>query len=226
MVTCSVLSFKQKCSDRPPVLLNGDPPRRLLISELSPVPTRPPAAMSDPIASTSTSASPPEDDGFSAPITHRKPARAPKHRKNKAPTRPRERTLAERVESRLGPMQATNYLDKCAGKSPPSAWPNTCGRCAVLTAALWLVVAELVEKALAGAGEGEAGPCPRPEDLVCLGLGSVSDSTKSQDQFHLLQTMRKVLAKDVCTPPFDSLRVATPGLCCCADLPPSIRNTS
>jgi hypothetical protein len=70
-------------------------------------------------------------------------------------------------------------------------------RSMVLTVCL-RAAAELLLNALAGTGEGAAGPCPRPEELVCLGLGSVSDSTKSQDQFHLFETLQKALAKDVC----------------------------
>lgn len=63
-------------------------------------------------SSSSTQATTAEDDGFSAPITHK---RAPKNRRG-AKNRPRERTLDERVDSRLDALERSGYLEKCAGE--------------------------------------------------------------------------------------------------------------
>lgn len=53
-----------------------------------------------------------------------------------------------------------------------------------------LVVAELLRNALLPSSQPDApSPCPPPVSLVCLGLGSVADSRKSQEQFILLQEL-------------------------------------
>lgn len=48
--------------------------------------------------------------------------------------------------------------------------------------------------------EGE-GACPTPACVVCLGLGSVAESSKSQDQYILLQELMRDLAASVSLPP-------------------------
>ncbi|ORY72215.1 hypothetical protein BCR35DRAFT_307768 [Leucosporidium creatinivorum] len=94
-------------------------------------------------------------------VSHKK-VRTPKNRKGKS-NRPRERSVAERVEARRGALVESGYLASCR---------------------------ELLRNALLPSSQpGAPSPCPPPVSLVCLGLGSVADSRKSQEQFILLQEL-------------------------------------
>ncbi|GAA5966370.1 hypothetical protein JCM3765_005080 [Sporobolomyces pararoseus] len=106
---------------------------------------------------------PTDDDGFTS-VTYKKPSRAPKNRKGK--NRFRERTLEEKLEARAESLRRSGYLVKCR---------------------------ELLRKSLSPEASTDNSPstsaCPPPKKVVCLGLGSVTDSTKAQDQYVLLKEL-------------------------------------
>ncbi|GAA5971481.1 hypothetical protein JCM21900_000917 [Sporobolomyces salmonicolor] len=106
---------------------------------------------------------PSDDDGFTS-VTYKKPIRAPKNRKGK--NRFRERTLEEKLLARRDAMRQSGYLQACR---------------------------EMLRTALAPPRKDDekAAPssCPRPVCVVCLGLGSLSESTKAQDQYVLLREL-------------------------------------
>ncbi|BGO97515.1 hypothetical protein RTG_01534 [Rhodotorula toruloides ATCC 204091] len=110
-------------------------------------------------------------DGFVS-VTHKKPARPARNRKGKE--RFRERTLEEKLEARAQGLRESRYLQKCrdllrtALSSPPSSDATSPSTSAVP-------------------------PCPPPVCVVCLGLGSLSESTKAQDQYVLLQGLLEEL---------------------------------
>ncbi|GAA5904591.1 hypothetical protein JCM8208_004824 [Rhodotorula glutinis] len=105
----------------------------------------------------------PDDDGFTS-VTHKKPVRPPRNRKGK--NRFIERTLDQKLEARHDALQRSGYLDKCRemvrlALSPPA---NDDER-----------------------NDAPPAPCPPPRCVVCLGLGSISESSKAQDQYVLLK---------------------------------------
>ncbi|GAA5890916.1 hypothetical protein JCM5296_001225 [Sporobolomyces johnsonii] len=106
---------------------------------------------------------PSDDDGFTS-VTYKKPARAPKNRKGK--NRFRERTLEEKLVARRDAMRQSGYLEACR---------------------------EMLRTALAPPKKDDEkaapSPCPPPICVVCLGLGSLSESTKAQDQYVLLREL-------------------------------------
>ncbi|GAA6029389.1 hypothetical protein JCM8097_003654 [Rhodosporidiobolus ruineniae] len=116
------------------------------------------------------------DDGFQS-VSYKKAPRQRGKGKNRAP--PRERTIEEKLASRGEALRDTGYLTKCR---------------------------DLVKEAFASTSltdsETAVPSCPRPEAVVCLGLGSLADSLKAQEQYLLLKDLLEDL-KDV----FDS---ATP----------------
>lgn len=62
--------------------------------------------------------------------------------------------------------------------------------------------AEMLRDALSPASASETAdtvqePCPPPTCVVCLGLGSVSDSTKAQDQYVMLKELLSELQEEV-----------------------------
>ncbi|GAA5916172.1 hypothetical protein JCM6882_005406 [Rhodosporidiobolus microsporus] len=125
------------------------------------------------------SAQPAEDDGFTS-ITYKKPARAPRNRKGKQRAPPRERTIEEKLEGRAAALRESGYLKACRellrtalAPPPPSS------------------AAEPSEGA--AAAESSIPPCPKPSRVVCLGLGSLADSTKAQDQYILLREVLEEL---------------------------------
>ncbi|KAM0756318.1 hypothetical protein T439DRAFT_26445 [Meredithblackwellia eburnea MCA 4105] len=106
-----------------------------------------------------------EDTGGAfIPVNHKK-TRAPKKRKGKQ--KPKERTVAEKVASRRQDLVNSNYLERCKALIRGALNPD-------------------IEKTL------EA--MPSPTCTVCLGLGTVSGSSKSQNQFVLLQSILDELA--------------------------------
>ncbi|GAA6013159.1 hypothetical protein JCM11491_005200 [Sporobolomyces phaffii] len=103
-----------------------------------------------------------DDDGFVS-VSYKKPTRAPKNRKGK--NRFRERTLDEKLAAREAALHRSGYLAKCI---------------------------ELVRTSISSRSTDNApstSACPAPTRVVCLGLGSVSDSTKAQDQYILLKEL-------------------------------------
>ncbi|GAA6055741.1 hypothetical protein JCM3770_006134 [Rhodotorula araucariae] len=112
------------------------------------------------------------DDGFTS-VTHKKPVRLPRNRKGK--NRFVERSLEDKLIAREEGLTRTGYLEKCR---------------------------EMVRAALSPRARDEEDtanppdPCPPPTCVVCLGLGSISESSKSQDQYVLLQALLQEL-KDV-----------------------------
>lgn len=121
------------------------------------------------------------EDDFT-PVTHKK-ARAPKKRKGQQ--KPRERTLSERVDARRKALGESGYPERCRGKVLPLIRLARAEQC----------TAALLRSALADTGAGES--CPPPACVVCLGLGSVAESSKSQDQLVLLQGLLKELEANV-----------------------------
>ena len=120
-------------------------------------------------------------DDFTA-VTHKK-TRAPKKRKGQP--KPRERTLNERVEARRTVLEASGYPARCRGELRVSS---------SLLQSHFVPAIVLLRSALGGtAGE----KCPPPVCAVCLGLGSVAESSKSQDQLVLLQMLLKELEPTV-----------------------------
>ncbi|GAA5910954.1 Ber1p [Sporobolomyces salmoneus] len=99
------------------------------------------------------------DDGFTSVTYKKKPAK--KNRKGK--NRYIERTLSEKLSSREENLRQSGYLGKCRELLRNCLHPTT--------------------------GNDDDDPstsaCPAPKRVVCLGLGSVSDSTKAQDQYIL-----------------------------------------
>ncbi|GAA5830434.1 hypothetical protein JCM5353_005841 [Sporobolomyces roseus] len=104
-----------------------------------------------------------EDDGFTS-VTYKKPSRAPKNRKGK--NKYRERTLDEKLQSREEAMRRSGYISECR---------------------------KMLRTALSPSKEEDNSPstsaCPPPTCVVCLGLGSITDSTKAQDQYVLLKEL-------------------------------------
>ncbi|GAA5989926.1 hypothetical protein JCM5350_004967 [Sporobolomyces pararoseus] len=111
----------------------------------------------------STSTTTAEGDGFT-PVTYKKPSRAPKNRKGK--NRFRERTLEEKLAAREEALNRSGYLVKCRELLRNSLRPDSSTDRTPSTSA-----------------------CPAPRTVVCLGLGSVTDSTKAQDQYVLLKEL-------------------------------------
>ncbi|BGP13713.1 hypothetical protein JCM10213_007101 [Rhodosporidiobolus nylandii] len=116
--------------------------------------------------------SPGEDDGFTS-VSYKKPARAPRNRKGKGREPPRERSIEEKLASRAGALKESGYLRKCRDLLKNALAPP--------------VPAE--EDAL----QASASSCPKPESVVCLGLGSLADSLKAQEQYLLLKELLEEL---------------------------------
>ncbi|GAA5932736.1 Ber1p [Sporobolomyces koalae] len=114
-----------------------------------------------------------EDDGFTS-VTYKKPTRAPKNRKGK--NRYRERTLDEKLAAREDALTRSGYVQNCR---------------------------QLLRDALAhstpepDSSVPSTSACPPPRSVVCLGLGSVSESTKAQDQYLLLKGLLLELGAEV-----------------------------
>ncbi|GAA6006339.1 hypothetical protein JCM10207_000610 [Rhodosporidiobolus poonsookiae] len=106
-----------------------------------------------------------EDEGFTS-VTHKKPARARKG-KNRAP--PRERTIQEKLATRAEGLRESDYLKQCRALLRDALVPP------------------------AGADVTAAPPFQRPECVVCLGLGSIADSLKAQEQYLLLKEVLEEL---------------------------------
>ena len=126
---------------------------------------------------------PSEDDGFTS-VTYKKPSRAPKNRKGK--NKYRERTLDEKLQAREEAMRRSGYIEACRRESRLSL------HC--IQGQLTRVESvEMLRNALSPLKEEEnsasTSVCPPPTCVVCLGLGSVSDSTKAQDQYILLKEL-------------------------------------
>lgn len=120
-------------------------------------------------------------------VSHKK-VRTPKHRKGKS-NRPRERTVAERVEARRGALETSSYLAACRGELSIHY--------SRLIVAHPCFVELLRDSLLPSTQPGAPSPCPPPVCIVCLGLGSVADSRKSQEQFILLQGLVEELGDAV-----------------------------
>ncbi|BGP05848.1 hypothetical protein JCM10049v2_001664 [Rhodotorula toruloides] len=126
-----------------------------------------------------------DTDGFTS-VARKKPARPARNRKGKE--RFRERTLEEKLEARAQGLSESRYLQKCkdllrsALSSPPSPDTNAPSTSSVPH-------------------------CPPPVCVVCLGLGSLSESTKAQDQYVLLQglleELKGVMNEDIPTEFYD-----------------------
>ncbi|GAA5978264.1 hypothetical protein JCM10908_004291 [Rhodotorula pacifica] len=106
-----------------------------------------------------------EDDGFTS-VSYKKEPRPSRNRKGK--NRYRERTLDEKLQAREAELRRSGYLQDCRkllrdALSPP---PTS-----------------------ADSSLGADSPCPARKCVVCLGLGSLSDSTKAQDQYVLLKEL-------------------------------------
>ncbi|GAA5837577.1 hypothetical protein JCM9279_006796 [Rhodotorula babjevae] len=115
----------------------------------------------------------PDDDGFTS-VTHKKPVRPPRNRKGK--NRFIERTLDQKLDARHDALRRSGYLDKCR---------------------------EMVRLALSppvsenGRNDAPPAPCPPPTCVVCLGLGSISESSKAQDQYVLLKEVLDELKDEI-----------------------------
>ncbi|GAA6060138.1 hypothetical protein JCM10212_001435 [Sporobolomyces blumeae] len=97
------------------------------------------------------------DDGFTA-VSHKKPARAPKNRKGKHKLI--ERTLEDKLAQGKDRLASSRYIQACR---------------------------DMVREALhRPPGDASSSECPEPKRVVCLGLGSITESTKAQDQYVLL----------------------------------------
>mgnify|MGYP001559967192 FL=1 len=141
--------------------------------------------MSGDNTSGSLSTSPSDDEGDFTPVTYKKPPRAPKHRKGRP--RPRERTLIERLSSRRANLEKSDYLALCE---------SACGSLTAVDQAD--AAAALLREALASKEKPEdVSSCPTPVCVVCLGLGSIADSNKSQDQYVLMQNLLEDLKPSV-----------------------------
>ncbi|KAI5479327.1 SRR1 family protein [Pseudohyphozyma bogoriensis] len=103
------------------------------------------------------------DDGEFSAPVTYKKTRAPKNRKGKGKLR--ERTVQERLESRRDLLNESKYLASCR---------------------------ELLHDALRPK-EKDVPACPPPTCVVCLGLGSIAESSKSQDQYLVLQSLTEEL---------------------------------
>merc|ERR1711976_561897 len=119
-------------------------------------------------------ATPPDDDGFTS-VTYKKPQqqRAAKNRRGK--NRFRERTLEEKLQSREAELRRTGYLQQCR---------------------------ELLRNAFGAREADDSGPddvypCPAPTCVVCLGLGSIADSTKAQDQYIMLRELLEEMRNEL-----------------------------
>ncbi|GAA5868887.1 hypothetical protein JCM3774_006782 [Rhodotorula dairenensis] len=115
-----------------------------------------------------------EDDGFKS-VTYKKDARPGRNRKGK--NRYRERTLDEKLQGREAELRRSGYLQECRKLLREALSPST----------------PLIDNTSAG----PASPCPAPVSVVCLGLGSISDSTKAQDQYVLLQELLVEMADEL-----------------------------
>ncbi|GAA5822644.1 hypothetical protein JCM11251_004328 [Rhodosporidiobolus azoricus] len=123
------------------------------------------------------SSPPPEDDGFTS-ITYKKPSRTPRNRKGKQRAPPRERTIEEKLESRAAALRSSGYLKACRE---------------LLKAALAAPALASEPSINAAEAESSVPPCLKPACVVCLGLGSLADSTKAQDQYILLREVLEEL---------------------------------
>ncbi|GAA5938728.1 hypothetical protein JCM3775_001974 [Rhodotorula graminis] len=114
----------------------------------------------------------PDDDGFTS-VTHKKPVRPPRNRKGK--NRFIERTLDQKLEARYDALRRSGYLDKCRE----------------------MVRLALSPPAVSEREEAPPAPCPPPTCVVCLGLGSISESSKAQDQYVLLKEVLDELNDEI-----------------------------
>ncbi|GAA5874238.1 hypothetical protein JCM8547_007801 [Rhodosporidiobolus lusitaniae] len=115
---------------------------------------------------------PSDDDGFTS-VTYKPPSRSARCGRRGARAPPRERSIDEKLASREPALRVSGYLSACR---------------------------ELLRNALAppppddseSIQDGQS-PCPKPKCVVCLGLGSLSDSYKAQDQYILLKAVLEEL---------------------------------
>ncbi|TKA56254.1 hypothetical protein B0A53_01545 [Rhodotorula sp. CCFEE 5036] len=105
-----------------------------------------------------------EDDGFTS-VTYKKDNRPARNRKGK--NRYRERTLDEKLQAREAELRRSGYLQECRKLLRDALSRPTTGGDSSATSVV---------------------SCP-PVCVVCLGLGSISDSTKAQDQYVLLKEL-------------------------------------
>lgn len=139
-----------------------------------------------------------DTDGFTS-VARKKPARPARNRKGKE--RFRERTLEEKLEARAQGLSESRYLQKCKG-ALQRLFEREGG---ALTR--FARPADLLRSALSSPPSPDTNApstssvphCPPPVCVVCLGLGSLSESTKAQDQYVLLQGLLEEL-KGVVSP--------------------------
>ncbi|POY70266.1 hypothetical protein BMF94_6852 [Rhodotorula taiwanensis] len=110
--------------------------------------------------------SPKEDDGFTF-VTHKKQQASRPGRNRKGKNRFRERTLDEKLQAREAELRRSGYLEQCRKMLRDALSPASASE-----------TADTVQE-----------PYPPPTCVVCLGLGSVSDSTKAQDQYVMLKEL-------------------------------------
>ncbi|GAA5984655.1 hypothetical protein JCM11641_004552 [Rhodosporidiobolus odoratus] len=122
---------------------------------------------------------PAQDDGFTS-VSYKKPPRARKG-KNSGP--PRERTIEEKLESRASALKDSGYLTRCRELVREALAPRSAGTSSPGSTA---------EPAKSGSKS-----CPRPQRVVCLGLGSLADSLKAQEQYLLLKELLDELQETI-----------------------------
>ncbi|KWU41110.1 hypothetical protein RHOSPDRAFT_30639 [Rhodotorula sp. JG-1b] len=107
-----------------------------------------------------------EDDGFTS-VTYKKDNHRPV-RNRKGKNRYRERTLDEKLQAREAELRRSGYLQECRKLLRDALCRPTTASDSSATSVT---------------------PCPAPICVVCLGLGSISESTKAQDQYVLLKEL-------------------------------------
>lgn len=118
-----------------------------------------------------------------------------KRRAGKVKGKGAERTVPERLASRRETLERTGYLADFTSASLELDQRST--GIGAREAHTCLRGADLLKQAFAPkdheerieAKPGGRHSCPLPSCVVCLGLGSIAESSKSQDQYILLQTL-------------------------------------